>query len=166
MALIRRGESNAQPARRAEVDPFRLIDQMLRWEPFRGADPFRAMAPLAAEERAFVPRFEVKETKEGFLFKADLPGVKENDLHINLTGTLLTISGKRDEEHKEEAATWYAYERNFGSFSRSFTLPESADIEHVTADLKEGVLTLVLPKKPELQPRKINVNVAKSAEKH
>lgn len=165
MAIIRRGESSAQPARRVEIDPFRLMDQMLRWDPFRGVDPFRAMTPIA-EERAFLPAFEVKESKDGFVFKADLPGVKEADLDIRVNGNLLTVAGKRDEEQREEGATWYAYERNYGTFSRSFTLPDSADTDHITADLKEGVLTLILPKKPELQPRKININVAKSSEKH
>lgn len=159
MAIIRRNERAGAPVARSEWDPFRLMQEMLGWEPFRGADPFRQMLPLTTQERAFVPQFEVKENKTGYVFKADLPGIKESDLQISLEGNLLTISGKRDAEEREEGETWFTYERSYGSFSRSFTLPESADTEHVKADLKEGVLTLVLPKKPEMQPRKITVSV-------
>jgi len=110
---------------------------------------------LGEETGAFVPTFDVKETKDSFVFRADLPGVKDSDVDISLTGNRLTISGRRQEENKEEGEQFYAYERSYGSFSRSFTLPEGIDAEHVQADLKDGVLTVVLPKKPEVQPKRI-----------
>jgi HSP20 family protein len=145
------------PSVRGEFDPVRMMQDLLRWEPFRaGWDPFRQMTPFFAEA-GFVPHFEVKETKDAYVFKADLPGLKESDFDISLSGNILTISGKREAEHKEESETYYAYERSYGNFSRSFTLPEAADADHVKAELKEGVLTLWLPKKPEMQPRKISV---------
>jgi HSP20 family protein len=138
------------------VDPFRMMRELLRW------DPFAELAPLAAGGRAaFVPTFEVKETKEGYAFRADLPGVRAEDLDIALTGNRLTVSGKREEEQRDEGERYYAYERSYGTFSRSFTLPEGVDAEHVQCDLKHGVLTLVLPKKPELQPKRIAIKTGK-----
>jgi HSP20 family protein len=100
---------------------------------------------------------EVKETKDSYIFKADLPGIKEDGLDISLTGNRLTISGQRREEKKDEGDRHYVYERSFGSFSRSFTLPEGIDADHVQAELKDGVLNVVVPKKPEVQPKRILV---------
>jgi HSP20 family protein len=128
----------------------------MRW------DPFQQMTPYWREEQSarFAPDFEVKETKEGYLFKADVPGIKEKDLEITMTGNRLTISGKREAEMDERTDTYYACERSYGSFTRSFTLPEGTGGERIHAELNQGVLTLLLPKKPELQPRRIEVKVA------
>lgn len=149
MAIIRRGDRGVA---RPEWDPFERMESI-----FRGWDPFRQMAPVWNEERGFVPVFEVKETKDGYVFKADLPGVKEADLDISLAGNMLTVSGRREEEKREEGEAFFTYERSYGAFTRSFTLPESADVEHPTAELKEGVLTLHLPKRAEMKPRKIQL---------
>jgi HSP20 family protein len=122
------------------------------------ADPFRELSRgFLGEGGNFVPSFEVKETKDSFIFKADLPGLKEDDLEVSLSGNILTISGQRQEEKKDEGERYYAYERSYGSFTRSFTLPDGVDPEHVQAELKDGVLTLVAPKKPEVQPKRIDV---------
>src|SRR5262245_427210 len=135
-----------------------------RWEPFRmmrdliGWDPFREMAPYAMPFRnEFAPDFEVKETKEGYLFKADVPGVKEKDLEVTLTGNRLTITGRREAEKQEQTDTYYTYERSYGAFTRTFTLPEGIDTGGVTADLKDGVLTVCLKKTPELQPKRVKI---------
>ena len=79
------------------------------------------------------------------------------DLEIALTGNRLTISGKREQEKHEQGDTYYASERSYGSFSRAFTLPDGTDGENVKAELKNGVLEVVVPKKPEVQPRKITI---------
>jgi HSP20 family protein len=131
-------------------DPFRAMDALLRWDPFR--DDLGALAPWSG---GYVPRFDVKETKDAFVLKADLPGVKEEEVDVSLSGNMLTISGKKEEEHKEEGEQYYATERTYGSFSRSFSLPDSADGDHVTAELKDGVLVVNVPKRPEAQPKKI-----------
>ncbi len=150
--LIRRNESgSSEPSR--TVDPFRMMRDLMRW------DPFAEMAP-AAGGAAFVPSFDVKETKDAYVFTADLPGVKEGDLDVSLTGSRLTISGKREEENREEEERWFAYERSYGSFSRTFTLPEGVDADHVQAELKDGVLRVSIPKKPELKPRRIELKPA------
>jgi HSP20 family protein len=81
-----------------------------------------------------------------------------------MTGNRLTISGKREAEVEERTDTYYACERSYGSFTRAFTLPEGTDGgDRIRADLKEGVLTLLLPKKPELQPKRIEVKVAEKS---
>jgi HSP20 family protein len=140
----------------SRFDPFRVMDALLRWDPARE----ELVAPWAGE---FVPRFDVKETKDAFVIQADLPGVKEQDIEVSQRGNMLTISGKREEEQRDEGDQYYALERSYGSFSRSFTLPESADAEHVTAELKGGVLTVTVPKRPEAQPKKIAIGKGKDA---
>ena len=138
-------------------DPFERMRELM------SIDPLQMLRQLgggvAGIERGFnfIPDFEVKETKDSFLFKADLPGVNEEDVEIGLTGNQLTVSGKREEEKREEGERFYAYERSYGSFSRSFTLPEGVDSEHIDAAMKDGVLTLRLPKRPEVQPKRIRL---------
>jgi len=136
-------------------DPYRAMRDLMGWDPFREMMPFAAQTPAG-----FVPSFEVKETKDSYLFKADVPGVKESDLHITTTGNRLTIAGNREAEKKEQTDTYYSFERTYGSFSRSFTLPEGADLNTVHADLKDGVLTIDVKKMPEAQPKKIAIQSA------
>jgi HSP20 family protein len=147
---------------RRTQDPFRIMREMLRWDPYREID-----ATFGTQERGFAPTFEVKETKDAYVFRADLPGVKDSDLEISLTGKRLQVSGRREQERQEQGDTFYASERSYGSFTRAFTLPEGIDGENVSADLKNGVLTLTVPKKAEVQPRKVAVNSGEkpSAEK-
>jgi HSP20 family protein len=134
-------------------DPFTTLRDLMR------GDPFREIAPITPRERLaeFDAAFEVKETKEGYVFKADVPGIKENDLAINLTGNRLTVSGKREAEKHVEHEMYFSYERSYGSFTRSFTLPEGIDGDNVNANLKDGVLTISIPKKPEAQPKKVSI---------
>jgi HSP20 family protein len=105
----------------------------------------------------FFPAFEVKETREAYAFRADLPGVEEKNVEITLTANRLTVSGKREEEKEEQGGAFYVSERTYGAFTRSFTLPEGIDGEHITAELTAGVLEIVVPKKPEAQPRKVTL---------
>jgi len=146
--IVRRvPETNREPV--GFWQPFRLMQDVMRWDPFRELD--------ATGDAAFSPSFDVKETKDGFVFKADLPGIKESDLDIQLTGQRLTVSGKREAEKRDENERYFTWERSYGSFSRVFTLPDGVDGEHVAANMSDGVLTLTVPKKPEVKPRKIEV---------
>jgi HSP20 family protein len=133
----------------------RTMRDLLNWDPFREMAPFVAQLPAG-----FVPSFEIKETKEAYVFKADVPGIKESDLDVTLTGNRLTVSGKREAEKQEQTDTYYAYERSYGDFARSFTLPEGVDANSVNAELNQGVLTLSIKKTPEAQPKKIAVQSA------
>jgi HSP20 family protein len=161
MSIIRRNDNERGLVRNHELDPFEMMQDLLRWDPFRELSRGVGGTELAS----FIPAFEVKETKDSYVFKADLPGVKEDGLDISLTGNRLTISGQRQEEKKDEGDRHFVYERSFGSFSRSFTLPEGIDAEHVQAELKHGVLNVVVPKKPEVQPKRITVRTADEGEK-
>ena len=146
------GETTPALSRR-EWDPFRMMRDMLRW------DPFREMTPsFAAEPAGFSPAFEIKETKESFVFKADVPGIKEPDIEINVVGNRLTISGKRDAEKEEKGDRFYTYERSYGSFTRTFTLPDQTDATHVKAELTNGELTVVVPKAAAAVAKRIPVS--------
>jgi HSP20 family protein len=156
------GDKPALPSVEASWDPWRTMRALLSW------DPFREMAPFPAEERAYAiaPAFDVKEAKDCYLFKADVPGIAEKDLEVTMTGNRLTVSGKREAEKEEKTDRYYTYERNFGSFTRSFTLPDGTDVDKLRALLEQGVLTITVPKKPEVQPRKIEVKAEGQAAKH
>lgn len=136
----------------SEWDPFKVMEQLMRWEPL--TEPLLVRRP----DSSFVPRFDVKETKEAYLFKADLPGIKEDDVEIALTGNRLTVSGHRQSEEHKEGDNIFTLERSYGSFSRSFTLPDTADSEKIKAEMKDGVLSITLPKRTEAQPRKVSIN--------
>jgi HSP20 family protein len=157
---IQKENGSRQPVQSGELmrqaDPFRMMRDMLRW------DPFREMEPIfpANLQFGFSPDIEVKETAESYLFKADVPGVKESEINVSLTGNRLTISGERNEEKEEKTETYYSCERKYGNFSRSYTLPEGIDAEHIRAELKAGVLTVAVPKVPAAQPKKIAVKSA------
>lgn len=154
MNIVRKQATNpAAVPSYTEWDPFRMMRELMRW------DPFREMAAIPTGDRAgYLPDVDVKETPEGYVFTADVPGIQEKDLEVAVLGNRLTISGKREEQRKEEKASYYFAERSWGSFTRSFTLPGGTDLEKVHADLKDGVLTILVPKKPEVQPKKIHVH--------
>jgi HSP20 family protein len=126
-------------------DPFQVARDLLSWDPFFGG----------RQPSAFVPAFEVKETNEAFVLRADVPGVVESDLDIAVHNSVLTVSGTRRSEDRKEGETFALYERQYGSFSRSFALPDTADGERIEAKLDAGVLHLTIWKRAEAKPRKI-----------
>ena len=103
----------------------------------------------------FTPNFEVKETDDSFVLTADVPGIKKEEIDISLHGNVLTVSGARQAEERKEGDTYYLYERQYGSFARSFTMPQEADSDHIKAEMDNGVLTITVAKKAESKPRKI-----------
>jgi HSP20 family protein len=136
----------------AAWDPFRTMRELMRWEPFSSLSTFPTKSGAS-----FAPDFEVKETKESFVFTADMPGVADKDLQVQLSDNRLSVSGKRESEKTEQNETYYATERSYGSFTRSFVLPEGIDADKAQAQLKNGVLSIAIPKRPEALPRKIAV---------
>jgi HSP20 family protein len=150
------GQSEGAVARR-EWEPLRAMRDLLRW------DPFGEMTPIfSGQLPAYAPAFEIKETKDSFLFKADVPGVKEQDIEVTSTGNRLTVSGKRESEKEEKDDNYYAFERSYGSFTRSFTLPEQADTVHIQAELKNGELTIAIPKTPAAVAKRIPIATEKT----
>jgi HSP20 family protein len=134
-------------------DPFQMIRDFF-------VDPYRAVqTPFIGQQMAWNPCFEVRETDNAYVFKADLPGVKQDDVDIQLTDNRLLITGKRDQETEQDEGTLHTYERSYGSFQRAFVLPDNADLDKISCDLKEGVLTMAVPKKetPQQQKRKIQI---------
>ena len=150
---VRRGGSGSVQHGR-EWDPFQRMQELMGWDPF---EEMRGLLAQRGGAPGFVPAFEVKETKDAYVFRADVPGLEEKDLEITLTGDRLSVSGKREAEKRDASERFYAYERSYGTFSRSFTLPEGVEADKVQAELKNGVLSLTLPKRPETQPRRIQV---------
>jgi HSP20 family protein len=140
-------------------EPFRIFQDLLGWNPFNELD---RMIGRPAEE-VFSPDFDLREGPDAYTFKADLPGVREEDLEVNVTGNRMTISGRREEEPVAEGESYYLCERAAGTFSRSFSLPEGCDPDHVKAELKDGVLTVKLPKRPEVKPRKVQITAGGAA---
>ena len=151
MNLIRTRETRALPASSA-FEPFRLMRNLMRWDPYRD---FGFPEDVAAS--SFMPSFDVKETQDAYVFTADMPGIRREDLEIELTGNRLTISGKREREEQAAQHTFYTQERSYGTFSRTFALPEEVESGKVAAELRDGVLHLMVPKSPEVRPQKINI---------
>ena len=148
MSLLARTNGNTNtpaPTRYVARDPFQVARDLLSWDPFFGN----------RQVSAFIPAFEVKETNEAFILNADVPGVAESDLDIAVHNAVLTVSGTRHAEERKEGDSFALYERQYGSFSRSFSLPDTADGERVEAKLDSGVLTLTIWKRAEAKPRKI-----------
>lgn len=129
-------------------EPLHAMERWLQWNPF----VYRA---ANMSKNVFIPQFDVKETKDHFVLEADLPGFKEEDIDVSITGKHLTITGKREAENKQESDNYFVTERSYGQFSRSFTLPDTANVEQAQVGLKQGVLHLTLPKRPESQTKKI-----------
>jgi HSP20 family protein len=141
-------------------DPFDVMRDLETWDPLQQLQRFFTPTDLAGPT-GFSPSFEVRETPDAYIFKADLPGVEEGDVEIALTGNRLTISGKREQEDIREGDQYYAVERSYGSFTRSFTLPEGSDLNHVRAELSGGVLTVLVPKSERVQPKRISLSSLK-----
>ena len=141
MALVRTNGT------RTVRDPYSLARELLNWDPFVSARP----------ASAFAPSFEVKETADSFVLRADVPGVAEKDLDVAVHNGVLTVSGSRQAEERKDGESFAIFERQYGSFSRSFALPDLADGERIEAKLDAGVLTLTVAKKAAAKPRKIEI---------
>ena len=136
-------------------DPFQLMRELM-------ADPYRMfqLSPWGGtRDVGWNVGFDIRETDDAFLFKADMPGIRNEDLDISLIGDQLQITGKRDHEQEHDEGRVHTYERTYGSFSRAFSLPESADLDNIRSDLKDGVLTLVVPKKASSSPQRRKIQI-------
>jgi HSP20 family protein len=147
-------------------DPFQLMRELMR-DPFRALQQLSPWTDLGREgrEMAWSPSFEIRETDDAFVLKSDVPGVRQDDLEVSLTGSNLRISGKREREQEAEEGTLHTYERSYGQFVRSFVLPEVADLDKVRCDLKDGVLTLLVPKKAGTAPHRRKIQIGAGSAK-
>jgi HSP20 family protein len=146
---ITRSEKTEKPVRNYPVSPFRLFE-----------DFFNDWALRSLEDRqaeSWAPPVDIIEKEGNLTLMVSLPGMTEKDIDLKIEGQVLTIKGER----KSQEASGYAYhqqETRYGAFSRSFTLPDSTDLENVKADYKNGILAVSVPQKPEVKPRIIKVN--------
>ena len=133
---------------------------LVRWDPFeemnRLHDHFFSGRGLA--KQAFQVAVDIREEDDRFYVDPEVPGLAAEDVKVDIEKNVLTLSGERKVEKEETEGTFRRVERQYGSFTRSFTLPETVDTENISADLKEGVLALRLPKKDAPTPRSISVN--------
>lgn len=97
----------------------------------------------------FIPKLDVSEDKDNLFIKAELPGVDKHDVKLSLNEDVLTISGEKKKEEKEEKENFFRIERNYGSFSRSITIPFEVKMDKIEAEYKNGVLNIILPKTEE-----------------
>ncbi|KFK27510.1 hypothetical protein AALP_AA8G392600 [Arabis alpina] len=150
--------------RRSNVfDPF---SQDL-WDPFEGFfTPTSALAnanaSTARDVAAFTnTRVDWKETPEAHVFKADLPGLKKEEVKVEVEDkNILQISGERSKENEEKNDKWHRLERASGKFTRRFRLPENAKMEEVKATMENGVLTVTVPKTPEKKPEVKSIDIS------
>jgi HSP20 family protein len=112
--------------------------------------------------RRWMPAMDLVETEDHFVLRADLPGMSEGDVNIEVEDSVLTVSGERKAEHETTKEGYHRVERAFGSFSRSLTLPEGVDAEAVVASFDRGVLEISIPKPEQRKPRKISIGVGGS----
>jgi HSP20 family protein len=146
---------------------------LVRWDPFRELEDMserlnrvfsRPSLRNSGKENLTVadwmPTVDICETDGEYLIKAELPEVKKEDVKVTVENGVLTLQGERRQEKEEKGKRFHRVERLYGSFVRSFSLPESVDESGVKAEYKEGVLNLHLPKSEKVKPKAIDVKVA------
>lgn len=152
---------------------------LIRWSP-KTWDPFREMdalqetmtrlledtlpTPPKEEElnsAIFYPAVDIHEGDKAIAIKAELPGIKKDDVHIDVHDGVITLKGERKFEKEDNKENYHRIERSYGSFFRSFTLPSTVDVEKINATYKDGILEVTIPKTEEAKPKSIPVEVNK-----
>jgi HSP20 family protein len=123
---------------------------------FEGAFPGR---PEASALTTWTPSVDIYETENELVLKADLPDLNEKDLDVRVENNMLTIRGERKFEQKVKEDNYLRIERTYGSFSRSFSLPNTISTESIKAEYKNGVLTVEMPKRADSKPKQVKINV-------
>ena len=151
---------------------------IVRWEPFRNLmtaqdrmnrifeDAFRGVGRTAGEEDwalggAWAPAVDIYEHEGNLVLKAELPGIDPKDVDVRVENNVLTLQGERKFESEVKREEYHRVERAYGTFSRSFTLPNVVDTDKIKAEFKDGLLRVVLPKREEAKPKQISIAVSK-----
>ena len=144
---------------------------LVRWQPVRESSSLQNdmnrlfntffATPTAGNGavRRWIPAMDVVETDDHFVLKADLPGLTEEDVNIDVDDNVLTVSGERKAQHEDKREGYVRVERSYGSFRRSLTLPEGVDADAVTASFARGVLEISIPKPEQRKPRRVAIQV-------
>jgi len=146
---ITRSEPSDRTPRGYPATPFRLFEDFFNDWAFRSLEGRRG--------EGFTPPVDVLEKNGNLHLMASLPGLNEKDIELKVEGQVLTIKGERKSQ-ESDGYTYHQQESSFGSFSRSFTLPDSTDLDSIRADYRNGILTVTVSQKPEAKPRSIKVN--------
>ena len=146
-----------------------MVNPLIRWEPLELEDVQNRLSKLFGRRTNgrdeitladWAPLADITEDDKEYLIKAELPDVKKEDVKVTVENSVLTISGERKFEKEEKKKKYHRVERAYGSFMRSFSLPDQADASRVKAEFKNGMLTVHLPKSEKAKPKQIEVNVA------
>ena len=146
------------------------MSSITRWDTYGGLSGlqeqvnrlFEGAFPRRSDNSAlttWAPAVDIYETENELVVKADLPEISEKDLDVRVENNMLSIRGERKFEKKVEEENYLRVERTYGTFSRSFSLPNTISTEAIKADYKNGVLTVTLPKRAESKPKQVKVNV-------
>jgi HSP20 family protein len=137
---------------------------LIKPEPFsREVDRlFDRLFDAPAGVQRWAPAMDLTEAEDHYLLKADLPGMSEDDVAIEVEHGVLTISGERSTEAERDGKGWHRIERSFGRFSRQLTLPDGVDLDALQAEFDRGVLTVRIPKPEQVKPRRIAIGAAKA----
>jgi len=146
------------------------VSSITRWDTYGGLSGlqeqvnrlFEGAFPRRSDNSAlttWAPAVDIYETENELVVKADLPEISEKDLDVRVENNMLSIRGERKFEKKVEEENYLRVERTYGTFSRSFSLPNTISTEAIKADYKNGVLTVTLPKRAESKPKQVKVNV-------
>jgi HSP20 family protein len=149
------------------------MNSITRFDRFRGLDTlqeqlnrlFGANLPVRSDNSAmtaWAPAVDIYETENELVLKADLPDINEKDLDVRVENNMLTITGERKFEEKVKEEDFLRVERTYGSFSRSFGLPNTVNTEAIKAEYKNGVLRVELPKRAESKPKQVKINITNS----
>ena len=145
---------------------------IMRWNPWKELDDnvrtfdqfFNTFYPTRRQEEvdlnAWSPRVDIYEDKEGYTLTADLPGLSQEEVKVNVENNILSIHGERKLEKEETKEGYTRLERTYGAFHRSFTLPNTVDLEKINAKMEKGVLKIELPRKEETKPKQIEVAIS------
>ena len=146
--------------------------ELVRWEPFEGlnkvqsriSDLFeeafdRSRLPHTLNSGVWYPPVDILESKEAYLIRAELPGMKREDFHLEIEDGILTLSGERKSEEVTNGAEYHRVERVSGKFSRSFYLPQTVKHDAIKATYRDGILEVYVPKAEEAKPRQIAISV-------
>jgi HSP20 family protein len=144
---------------------------LTRWDPFRELYGLQQRMNRLFEEQysggreeslttgAFVPAVDIYEDEHGIQLKLEVPGIEEKNLEVKVENNTLTVSGERKFEKEEKEENFHRIERRYGSFSRSFTLPNTVNTDDINASYDNGVLTIKLAKRAEAKPKQVKVSV-------
>jgi len=127
------------------------------FEEFFNDFPFAEYFPVSREQ--WNPAVDIMEKDGNLILRAELPGMTEKQIDLKIEGNTLTLKGERKIENEDKKNNYHRVESFYGSFMRSFRLPDTADMDKISADYKNGILTVTLPQKPEVKPREIPVSV-------